>query len=119
MIVAGMASVICGLITGICGIAELLRYSAAEDPGALGTGYAFAGAGLLLIATPLVVSLGRFALYETRAYRAWKARLTSAQRVWVTLAEAAAFWGGHELWKHHNERESARLTRSVMGPERD
>jgi len=115
----GLASIPAGVIVVITSVVVLLRYSASEDPGALPAGVWLFVVGLFMILLPVVYLILRGVLHETRVYRAWKAALTPAQRVWVTLAEAAAFWGGHELWKHHNERESARLTRSVMGPERD
>lgn len=113
-----LVSIPAGLILVVVAVAVLLRYSASEDPGALPAGMWTLAAGAVLIALPVASAVLRVAVHETRAYRAWKATLTPAQRTWVTFAEAAAFWGGHELWKHHNERESARLTASVMGPDR-
>jgi uncharacterized membrane protein len=117
--VIGLVSIFAGFLLLIAGVAVLLRYSASEDPGALPTGGWLALAGVVMICLPAGFWTARFAYRETVIYRAWKATLTPVQRTWVTFAEAAAFWGGHELWKHHNRHESARLTKSVMGPERD
>jgi hypothetical protein len=93
--------------------AELLRYSPWGDPQALTDGIRLAGAGLLLLVFPVAVLVIWFA----RQLRA-QARALGLSPGQAALAEFAVMEVVHHEWARHNREVSARLTDSVMGPER-
>lgn len=112
IIITGAAAV-AGL--SIAAVAELMRYSPYEDPGALTAGV-WLGLGALGIAgTMLAVFGGSIAVRGARGYLQWKRQLTPDERIAAGIAEIAAMGYAHEAWSHHNREASARLTRSVMG----
>lgn len=116
--IAGTVSVVMGLGVGVAAIAELLRYSPYEDPGAGSAGGLLALAAVLLIIVPplyLAISVGSKAAHD---YSAFKKTLTPAERMTLNLAETAMVTGVHLAAREHHKKVDERLTASVMGEPR-
>lgn len=94
----------------IGGVTEGLRYSSWGDPGALTIGLRLLLAGVVLA---VLVAVLVFAA-AVRSIRRKGTRLSAGQ----VAAGAAALGVADYYWHEHNVREAARLTESVMGPER-
>lgn len=92
---------------------ELLRYSPWGDPQALTTGIRFAGAALVFAAFPAALIIAWIVREIRREAR--KLGLSPAQTAVIGFAVMEV---AHHEWSRHNERVSAQLTESVMGPER-
>lgn len=92
---------------------ELLRYSPWGDPQALTIGIRFAGAALVLAAFPVALVFIWTAREIGREAR--RLGLSPAQ---AAVVEFAVMETAHHEWRKYNERVSAQLTESVMGPER-
>lgn len=116
IVITGMAAV-AGL--AITSVAELLRYSPYEDPGALAAGTWLGLAAVGLAAVMLIALGGSAVIRAARAYRQWRRQLTPGARIAADMAEIAAMSYAHEAWSRHNREVSARLARSVMGDNGD
>jgi hypothetical protein len=92
---------------------EGLRYSPWGDPGALDLMVRLVAAALLLAVFPAALLVVTAARQFGRAARA--SGLTPLQ---MALGEAVVMTAVDYAWHEHNVREAARLTDSVMGPER-
>lgn len=114
----GSACVIAGAGLLIASVAELLRYSPYGDPGAGQAGLWTGIAAVILIAVPAGSLAVWGAARLVRRYLAWLRTLTPGQRLAASVIEFGVMEGVHYVWHEHNKRESARLTASVMGPER-
>jgi hypothetical protein len=92
---------------------EGLHYSAWADPRALDYMVRYAGLALVFLAVPAAMLV----IWFTRQFIHEMARtgLTPTQ---VAVAEAAVMAYAHHEWSRRNAEDSARLTESVMGPER-
>jgi len=111
-------SALIGLILLIASVAQLLRYSPYDDPGAGTTGLWLGVFGLFLIGAPVALVAGHLFIETRQKHQRWLATLTPEQRAAVKAAEYAALIGADLLWHEHNKRESAQLTDSVMGRHR-
>lgn len=116
---AGGLSIAAGVVLAPISLVELFRYSPYGDPGALGTGLWLGIAAVILIGVPVATGTLLFLRAMYRRYRAWKRTLTPAQRAWLAWGEFAAMEAAHLAMRDHNRKESARLTASVMGDERE
>lgn len=105
---------IAGLLTSwITAVAAGLNYSAWADPGALTIAVRWFFAGLLF----LVVLIALLVISAFRKFR--RTAAASGLSPWqLALGEAAVIAVADYAWHEHNRRESAKLTKSVMGPER-
>ena len=69
--------------------------------------------GLALFLLPAFLAVKTVFMKRLRAYQAWKATLTPAERGAVDAAEIAALWAGsialHEGLKNHNDHAMAKI----------
>lgn len=118
--IAGSVSVVTGLGVGIAAIAELLRYSPYENPGAGRTGGLLALAAVFLIGAPLLLLATGLVGKAAHEYSAFRKTLSPGERAALDFAQAAVMTGAGAAWHRHNKEQDARLTASVMGkPPRD
>jgi hypothetical protein len=111
----GAVSLTAGIVMLVPALVELFRYSPYEDPGA-GKAGLFLGLGFVFCAgIPLLWLAVRGAGAAGRSYLAWRRSLTPGERALLIWAELAGLAGAHVAWRDYNQRESARLTESVMG----
>lgn len=115
LLIAGSLSVAAGTILLPIAVAELLRYSPYEDPGAGQTGLMIGLLSITLLGIPALALAVRAGLWLRRQRKAWLASLTPEQRGRVYLAEAAGMTALHLYLRHHHRGESERLAASVMG----
>jgi hypothetical protein len=108
-----LGSVACSMGCVLGGVAELFNYTPGEDPGALSIGMHLVGTGIILLLFPAALVLIWVASEFRREMR--RSGLSPTQ---VAVIETAALTAAHYAWRDHNVKESARLTESVMGPER-
>lgn len=115
IVIAGTAAT---AVLSVASVAELMRYSPYEDPGALTAGLWLGGSALVL-AGLLLAWLGLSAgIRAARSYLRWQRSLTPGARIAVSMGEIMAMGSAHEAWSHHNRRVSQELTSSVMGEDR-
>lgn len=118
LVIGAAASACTGLILVPFALDELFRYSPYSDPGAGTAGLWLSVAAAALILVPLAGLLIFLVVRGMRQYLAWRRTLTPQQRAALAAAEFVAMAGTEMAFRHHNREESARLTESVMGPER-
>lgn len=94
--------------------AEGLRYSSWGDPGAMTVCVALFWSALALLSVPAVMTAAWLARELRRDLR--RLGLTPGQ---AALLQAGAMEAAHHEWSRYNREWSARLTESVMGPERE
>ena len=112
IVIAGAAATVA---LGIASVAELLRYSPYEDPGAGQAGFWLGAAALAVAGSMLAVVGASLAIRAARGYLQWRRSLTPGARIAVGIAEIALMAESHERWRDHNRAVSERLSRSVMG----
>jgi hypothetical protein len=115
---AGAASASTGIILIPFSLDELFRYSPYGDPGAGTAGLWLAVSALLLIGVPVAVAAVITMVRAGRRYLAWRRSLTPGERAAVSAAEVVFLLGAETALRHYNHEQSARLTASVMGPDR-
>jgi len=109
-----LGSTAAGIALLVAAVGQGLAYNELTDPGALGAMVDLGLASLAFLLVPAVMIIAWF-VREARREIA-RSGLTPRQ---VALGEAALMAGAHYEWSRHNERVSAELTASVMGPERE
>lgn len=90
-----------------------LRYSPWGDPGALTIGVRLAAGGILLLVLPVFLVIS-WVLREVRR----EIRRSGLSPFQVAVIETAGLEALHHEMHKRNQVTSARLTASVMGPER-
>ena len=118
-LIAGALSVLAGLVLLAAAVAELLRYSPYENPGAGTAGLWLGIAAVILIGWPAVAGIGTLIAGGYRARRSMLAGMTPDQRFAYLMGEALVAEVVHHELHEHNKREDARLTASVMGERRE
>jgi len=111
----GIASVTGGVCLLVPAVAEALRYSPYENPGA--------GTAALLLFICFLVLTGLPALFLAirvfgaivRQHARLVSHLTPGQRILLYWSEFAGLLVAHEIFRHRNRETSERLTASVMG----
>lgn len=112
IVIAGAAAT---AALSVASVAELLRYSPYEDPGAGQAGF-WLGLAALAVGGTMLTAIGlSLILRGARGYLRWKSSLTPGARVAADIAEIALMSEAHERWRGHNQAVSERLSRSVMG----
>lgn len=114
----GAASACTGVILVPVALDKLFRYSPYGDPGDGTAGLWLGVTALVLILVPLAVVITVVIVRAGRQYLAWRRSLTPEARAAVAAAEVVVLFSAERALRHHNREVSARLTDSVMGPER-
>jgi cytochrome bd-type quinol oxidase subunit 2 len=109
----GLGSAAAGIALLVAAADQGLAYSELDNPGALNSMVDLAVASLAFLLVPAAM----IATWVVRGLRREIARSGFTPRQ-VAIGEAVIMAGAAYAWHEHNERVSAALTESVMGPER-